>query len=242
MEREEAIQYYNDYFDDAGEENEGVVIGELGSPQKVAETIKTDLMGKNAEDWEFTEAGCTNMGGRPKAAVAKVENGENTQQAGNRYQNEYGNQYNGSYNHSYENGAPAKRKPDTGKIILIVLLVIVTSPLWMSVGGALIGLIVSVIAVLAALLLAFVLLTIACIVGGLLLFGISFVKMMVSPLLGFMTMGIGLLMLGVGLLALTASVWICGKVIPVLFIGMINLCRKPFQKNKNQVQRGGETA
>lgn len=31
-EREEALQYYNDYFDDAGEENEAKVIEEPGEP------------------------------------------------------------------------------------------------------------------------------------------------------------------------------------------------------------------
>ncbi|HKM04016.1 MAG TPA: DUF1700 domain-containing protein [Lachnospiraceae bacterium] len=39
-EKEEAIQYYSDYFDDAGVENEAYVINELGSPEKVAATIK----------------------------------------------------------------------------------------------------------------------------------------------------------------------------------------------------------
>ena len=38
-EKEEAIQYYNDYFDDAGEENEQQVISSLGSPAKLAESI-----------------------------------------------------------------------------------------------------------------------------------------------------------------------------------------------------------
>lgn len=44
-EREEAIQYYNDYFDDAGEENEQEVIEALGNPARVAENIKRDLAG-----------------------------------------------------------------------------------------------------------------------------------------------------------------------------------------------------
>lgn len=43
-EREEAIQYYNDYFDDAGAENEQEVIEALGSPARVAENIKRDLL------------------------------------------------------------------------------------------------------------------------------------------------------------------------------------------------------
>ena len=44
-EREEALQYYNDYFDDAGPENEKEVIEALGNPARVAENIKRDLMG-----------------------------------------------------------------------------------------------------------------------------------------------------------------------------------------------------
>lgn len=43
-EREEAIQYCNDYFDDAGAENEQEVIEALGNPARVAENIKRDLL------------------------------------------------------------------------------------------------------------------------------------------------------------------------------------------------------
>jgi len=42
-EREEALQYYNDYFDDAGPENEQKVIEELGTPDRVAENIRREL-------------------------------------------------------------------------------------------------------------------------------------------------------------------------------------------------------
>lgn len=38
--RRDAIAYYEDYFAEAGEENEAAVLEELGSPNKVAETIK----------------------------------------------------------------------------------------------------------------------------------------------------------------------------------------------------------
>ena len=43
-ERQEALQYYNDYFDDAGDENEQDVIEALGNPARVAENIKRDLL------------------------------------------------------------------------------------------------------------------------------------------------------------------------------------------------------
>ena len=39
-ERQEALEYYEGYFDDAGPENEGEVIRELGNPGKVAAIIK----------------------------------------------------------------------------------------------------------------------------------------------------------------------------------------------------------
>ena len=41
-EREDAIQYYNDYFDDAGEDRFDEVVESLGSPEKVAELIKNE--------------------------------------------------------------------------------------------------------------------------------------------------------------------------------------------------------
>ena len=41
--RLDAIAYYNDYFDEAGVDNEAQVIRELGSPGKVAAIIKADL-------------------------------------------------------------------------------------------------------------------------------------------------------------------------------------------------------
>ena len=40
--RIDALKYYNDYFDDAGSENEQKVIEELESPEKVAMKIKAD--------------------------------------------------------------------------------------------------------------------------------------------------------------------------------------------------------
>ena len=50
-ERQAAVQYYADYFADAGEANEADVIRELGSPEKAAESIKADYYGT-----EFNEA------------------------------------------------------------------------------------------------------------------------------------------------------------------------------------------
>lgn len=41
-ERQDALAYYEDYFDEAGPEQEAQVIQDLGSPGRVAATIKAD--------------------------------------------------------------------------------------------------------------------------------------------------------------------------------------------------------
>ncbi|MEE1314827.1 MAG: DUF1700 domain-containing protein [Faecalimonas sp.] len=43
--RQDAISYYNDYFDEAGKEKEEQVIRELGSPEQVARTIRAERKG-----------------------------------------------------------------------------------------------------------------------------------------------------------------------------------------------------
>lgn len=59
-EKAEAIGFYENYFDDAGIENEEVILTELGSPQKVAESIKQSINSNEREQLEqgyFTEKG-----------------------------------------------------------------------------------------------------------------------------------------------------------------------------------------
>ncbi len=49
-ERESALQFYNDYFDEAGVENEQEVIAEFESPQKVAAKIREDIYGEGQRE------------------------------------------------------------------------------------------------------------------------------------------------------------------------------------------------
>ena len=54
-ERREALDYYEEYFADAGEENEADVLLTLGSPEQAAERIKAGLL--KADEGMFTESG-----------------------------------------------------------------------------------------------------------------------------------------------------------------------------------------
>lgn len=55
-EREDALLYYEDYFDEAGEEKEEEVIRELGSPERVASIIRHSAQGIS-DGGSFTETG-----------------------------------------------------------------------------------------------------------------------------------------------------------------------------------------
>lgn len=95
-EREEAIQYYNDYFDDAGEENEQSVIASLGTPQQLADTIRAGLTdGGNAG--EFTEKGFSGYEPKKSNEVMKLNSADENGGSGNR------DSYNGQNNRSNQN-------------------------------------------------------------------------------------------------------------------------------------------
>lgn len=48
-EREEAIRYYEEYFDEAGPEQEQAVLAELGSPARVAAILRANVPGQTAK-------------------------------------------------------------------------------------------------------------------------------------------------------------------------------------------------
>lgn len=103
-EREEALQYYSDYFADAGKENEEQVLKELGSPEKVAALIKADLRG-GADSGVFTERGYmdeqfVNKDGLMRRE-AKTEKKEQNQRS---YRSQGESAFGGPEDATYENG------------------------------------------------------------------------------------------------------------------------------------------
>mgnify|MGYP000575332262 CR=1 FL=1 len=73
VERRDAMKYYNDYFDEAGEENEEQVIREFGAPEEVAENIKADLMNhqENKQSSEY-QYGTSDDQKKKNARIGKI--------------------------------------------------------------------------------------------------------------------------------------------------------------------------
>ena len=129
-ERRDAMKYYNDYFDDAGEENEKQVVEELESPAKVAATIKADLLSSAREHGEFTEKGYTDSRFDHRdmpAGKGERDGGYQYGQNGYDGQNDYrgGFREEGYQGHGYSgDGQTPPRSSNALKIFLIIMLVV----------------------------------------------------------------------------------------------------------------------
>ena len=207
-EREEALQYYNDYFDDAGPENEPAVIEELDSPEKVAAIIKNGLNYNDREAGEFTETGYSDIRFNTKKEVSRHENPNEKQ-------------------YEYD-----KRPKDTAKIILIIVLCLLASPIIVPVGGGILGLCVGIFGGAIGLFVALLVGTIGLLVAGVAVFVIGIFNMLTGPATGLVLTGIGCILFAVGMLLTILVVWICAKLIPCIIRGIVNLFSRLFHRGR----------
>ena len=133
-EREEALQYYNDYFNDAGKENEQEVIKALGSPGQVAQIVK-DGLGDNTGEGEFTENGFM---------LEKVQAASGEQKGS------------GAKTQEKASSKDQKKDPLPGwAIVLLVIGGIFLSPVILGIAGSVIGVIFSIFMAVIGIVLGF---------------------------------------------------------------------------------------
>jgi len=294
-EREEAIQYYNDYFDDAGEENESGVIASLGTPEELARTIKAGL-NDGGNGGEFTESGFSGYTQTPKDEIVKVQDGDaagrtdssagqadaaysegagcegaqgsgefrGTQSGNGYYEGAYykrpegdgvygGRQNTGNYRNPYEEsgsqentsyeqsgsygtgtsygqGKAAKEPMSGGMIALIVVLAVLTSPVWIGLLGGFLGVAAGLIAVLFALFLTFLIIGVVFIVVAIALLVTGVTLLFSAPLAALCVIGCGLVLFALGLVGIWVMVALAGLAIPAFVRGIVSLCQKIFHR------------
>lgn len=225
-EREEALSYYRSYFEDAGEENEERILRELESPKKVAATIKADLkMEQGTESGVFTEHGFEDRRFQEEKQEIGVK-----QAAAENCREEFTGTYKDGYTGNYrEEPAGNYRESGAGhdedrviKIGLIVVIAVLTSPIWSSillgVFGTIFGVVVGFVAGAGAL----------YVCGGVLL-GIGIGQIATgSVAVGFGLLGAAMFIWVIAILMTIFSVWICGKGIPWICNAVRGLWRKVF--------------
>ena len=215
--RLDAIAYYNDYFDEAGMENEAQVIRELGSPEKVAATIKMDLNASGNTEAEYTEHGYED--GRDGVNI----NTPATQETSSREQ----------------------KKKREFPLALIIVLVIFASPILVGVGGgalgiilgvlgAVFGIIVAVIATVFAVAVALFACGVACVVAGAACIVVGLIRAVTSGVEGLVLIGVGGITFALGVIFTILFVWCAFKWLPALFRLTIDLIQRLFNRRERR--------
>lgn len=246
-ERNEALQYYNGYFEDAGEEHEDEVMKDLGSPSKVAAIIKADLNSNAAERENrgyFTERGYQDtIYNEVKYEVVDAAEMKKEQQEQTNNTNNNSSNANGTYNSksgyqsnsNYTNGAAGQsayynknsnnKNQNTG---LYLIIGIFTFPIWFPLLMSAFGIAIGIFATIFGLIFGFGAAGIAMIVAGIVCFIAGLVQISI-PFVGVLLIGGGLIILGLGMLFTLGSIMLCKTVLPALIKGIVNLCRLPFK-------------
>ncbi len=236
-EREEALMYYNDYFDDAGPENEAAVIEKLGSPGQVAESILYG-MSVDGRDGVFTEQGYESKGSSRDRhvpgvlfmpPVTKQKDGKHRQAEG---QSSYG----GSDAEAGETGRKndgRRRFKDlsTGaRIGWIALFCLVIIPLGIPLIGALGAVVLSVMATIGIFFVIWGILGLCFGIAGMAVVVTGAVIVFGVPGSGMFAIGAGLILLALGILFVAFCVWLCTRVLPLLIRAVVSFCRGLFGK------------
>lgn len=235
-ERNEALQYYNDYFEDAGPDHEDTILKELGSPTRIAGIIKADLSA-NATDREnrgvFTETGYQDTVYQDEkyeiinsAKTAKNQGDTQNSNSNTKEQNNTGT----SYNQQKYDENRRKQQTNNTNLALILLLgvaILFGSPIIFGIFGVAIGLFAAVF----ALLFGFGIVGIAMTATGIGVFFAGLAQFGV-PFIGLAYCGSGLLIFGIGILFILLSALIIKKLLPAMIKGIVSICRLPF-KNRS---------
>lgn len=241
QERREALQYYEDYFADAGPENEQAVIEALGNPARVAENIRRDLYGAGYGDnyearkpvtgRELTEYEAAAQGMGATAGPAPGPAATVTASAAGPWQSTL--QSAPTWEGDRQGGAGTKGKRagkeplSGGMIALIVILCIIALPIVggllagaVGVLGGVLGVVVSLIAAWFCLILGFGIAALVCFIVGVVISVAGIAGMGLHPLAGLGLVGGGFITVGLGIFFMMLTVAMAGIVTPAMFRGI----------------------
>lgn len=176
-ERDNAIAYYREFFEDAGEDNEQAVIASLGTPEKLAENILKES-GLNKDDKRTDE--------------------------------EIHSESNPVFTPPVSNKSPESRT-DSSRIAVIVILLIITFPVW-------IGFVAGIFGVLFGLFVASIAIVFGFSVASVALIGVGIGWIFVSPVVALAVIGAGCILLGI-------TVGLIYPLMKVIFKGLVSAVR-----------------
>lgn len=236
--KRDAIDYYRDYLEEAGPDQEEAVLAEFGSPERIASVIRTDLLGGMESGGEFTDNGYDDRRFRTSAYPA-VNNGKTAGSAKqnngrpDREQREDGYEKSSYEKSSYEKGSYADKRQSNSsndgkwwKYLLIALGILCIGPFAIAAVFGAAGTATGFIVVLATMFLVLALLTIAGILGGVAMVVAGIMQLFSGFWSGVMSIGLGLVFGGAGCLLLCCSWLFYGRFLPWAVMGIVHLIEK----------------
>ena len=203
-EKADALAYYNDYFDEAGTENEEQVILELGSPETVAQTILADVQEESAQ-YERRDYSSPETETQESRELSNVEK---------------------QSNHSKSEGMNSSTK------ILLIILLVFTFPIWIGVVAGLFGAVVGIIGGLFGIVVGLLATVFGLVVGGIGCMIGGVFTLFTSTLEGLVLVGSGAIMAAVGILLAVPCVWLVGVWIPKLVKIIVAWVKGLFHRNE----------
>ena len=189
-EREEALQYYESYFEEAGAEQEQTVLDELGSAGRIAAQILRDYRMEN-QGGIYTEQGYREKESETQTPVRFTGSEQKTEK-----------QTSGSTDGS--GITITKKGMSGGTLVVVILLAILTFPIWISILATAFGLLMGLFGASIGITVGFGVGGIGCIVGGVVAIAIGIMKSFTIPVVGAGLLSIGLVIFGVGCLMIAA--------------------------------------
>ncbi|MBP5746506.1 MAG: DUF1700 domain-containing protein [Lachnospiraceae bacterium] len=191
VERDEALEYYEDYFEDAGSENESTILKELESPEKIAFMIKAGLRDSDKSIGEFTETGFSGYGPAYKDEVANT------------------------IPNSDDRGFTTRRD-GKGMSLLLIILLVLAAPIWVPVAFGLLAALFGISLAVFAWIFAIAIAGIGCIVVGAIILIVGVPGIFTLPAGGILITGLGLLTIGIGILLTMAGTALILKAVPAV--------------------------
>ncbi len=218
-EKADAVAYYRDYLEEAGE-NAKKAMEDFGSPERIASIIRLELAGNLKEGGEFTERGYEDERFRePNYQVANRLDLPEGREGGEEEKRE------NAWQQASYNGEKAKQPVRTSrplKIILWIVLIFVSAPIWLGAGGLLTGILAGGFALLLGIIVFLGVMTVALLLAGAGLCVVGILAMVRWFASGLLLFGAGVVVIGLGVLSLLLSILFYGKLIPWMVRSIVN--------------------
>ncbi|WP_432627613.1 DUF1700 domain-containing protein [Brotaphodocola sp.] len=255
-EREEAIAYYRDYLEEAGDDGEEEALREFGSPERVAAIIRSDLNGNLEDGGSFTESGYEDERFRdPNTQMTERKDlpdaidvewtehqGEERQDAGSEaYDNMRFHDFS-DLNEDKETGAedsvsPKERRQRFLKVGILIAILAVLSPMILEIGNVFWRVVFAAVMSVLVVLIGVGILTASVFVGAVICFvggiGTGFFHLGA----GMLIVGTGIFLLGLGLIGFVVSWLMYMRFLPWCLRGFVNVVSRFLHREGRRVSR-----